>query len=176
MKNFYRKNKSNVDLFESYALQLVSGMLLYERIKIQQKKLYLEAITKLIFHYEKEYCRDSHKRLLEKLKSISINSFSVVEHIFKIEFEKSQQVKFEYNGKSIDEVFGSETEERKMQSVENWIKFVKRPLPKCFQTYIENLHEDEKERLRELYREFHEKKENIHRVFEEIDYETGEIL
>jgi hypothetical protein len=27
-----------------------------------------------------------------------------------------------------------------------------------------------------LYREFHEKKENIHRVFEEIDYETGEIL
>jgi hypothetical protein len=37
------------------------------------------------------------------------------------------------NGKSIDEVFGSETEERKMQSVENWIKFVKRPLPKCFQ-------------------------------------------
>jgi hypothetical protein len=49
-----------------------------------------------------------------------------------------------------------------MQSVENWIKFVKRPLPKCFQAYIENLHEDEKERLRELYREFHEKKENIH--------------
>jgi hypothetical protein len=43
------------------------------------------------------------------------------------------------NGKSIDEVFGSETEERKMQSVENWIKFVKRPLPKCFQAYIENL-------------------------------------
>jgi hypothetical protein len=42
-------------------------------------------------------------------------------------------------------VFGSENEERKMQSVENWIKFVKRPLPKCFQTYIENLHEDEKE-------------------------------
>jgi hypothetical protein len=35
------------------------------------------------------------------------------------------------NGKSIDEVFGSENEERKMQSVENWIKFVKRPLPKC---------------------------------------------
>jgi hypothetical protein len=34
----------------------------------------------------------------------------------------------------------------------------------------------EKERLRELYREWHEKKENIHRVFEEIDYETGEIL
>jgi hypothetical protein len=32
MENFYRKNKSNVDLFESYALQLVSGMLLYERI------------------------------------------------------------------------------------------------------------------------------------------------
>jgi hypothetical protein len=27
------------------------------------------------------------------------------------------------------------------------------------------LHEDEKERLRELYREWHEKKENIHRVF-----------
>jgi hypothetical protein len=26
------------------------------------------------------------------------------------------------------------------------------------------------------YREWHEKKENIHRVFEEIDYETGEIL
>jgi hypothetical protein len=46
----------------------------------------------------------------------------------------------------------------------NWIKFVKRPLPKCFQTYIENLHENEKERLRELYREFHEKKENIHRI------------
>jgi hypothetical protein len=46
---------------------------------------------------------------------------------------------------------------------------------KCFQAYIENLHEDEKERLRELYREFHEKKENIHRVFEKIDYETGEI-
>jgi hypothetical protein len=55
MKNFYRKNKSNVDLFESYALQLVSGMLLYERIKLQQKKLYLEAIKNLIFRYEKEY-------------------------------------------------------------------------------------------------------------------------
>jgi hypothetical protein len=38
MENIYRKNKSNVDLFESYALQLVSGMLLYERIKLQQKK------------------------------------------------------------------------------------------------------------------------------------------
>jgi Na+/H+-translocating membrane pyrophosphatase len=48
MENFYRKNKSNVDLFESYALQLVSGMLLYERIKLKQKKLYLEAIKNLI--------------------------------------------------------------------------------------------------------------------------------
>jgi hypothetical protein len=55
MKNFYRKNKSNVDLFESYALQLVSGMLLYERIKLQQKKLYLEAIKNLIFQYEHQY-------------------------------------------------------------------------------------------------------------------------
>ena len=249
MKNFYRKNKSNVDLFESYALQLVSGMLLYERIKLQQKKLYLEAIKNLIFQYEHQYNDDSHDRLLEKLKQTTIDSFSTVEHFFKIEFgeNKQDEVKFEYNyealermfnnsptekkleyvrgwlkcppkalppcflawvkslpeneketlrklraetvrrhkeglipvdnnGKSIDEVFGSETEERKMQSVENWIKFVKRPLPKCFQAYIENLHEDEKERLRELYREFHEKKENIHRVFEEIDYETGEIL
>ena len=249
MNNLYRKKKSNVDLFDSYSLQLVSGMLLYERIKIQQKKLYLEAIKNLIFKYEHQYNDDSHDRLLEKLKQTTIDSFSTVEHFFKIEFgeNKQDEVKFEYNyealermfnsspaekklrhvrdwlkrppkalppcflawvkslpeneketlrklraetvrrhkeglipvdnnGKSIDEVFGSENEEQKMQSVENWIKFVKRPLPKCFQAYIENLHEDEKERLRELYREFHEKKENIHRVFEEIGYETGEIL
>jgi hypothetical protein len=38
------------------------------------------------------------------------------------------------------------------------------------------LHEDEKERLRELYREFHEKKENIHLSIGRVDYETGEIL
>jgi hypothetical protein len=56
-RNFfsYRKKKSIVDLFESYALQLVSGMLLYERIKLQQKKLYLEAIKNLIFQYEHQY-------------------------------------------------------------------------------------------------------------------------
>jgi hypothetical protein len=249
MNNFYRKKEGNVDLFDSYALQLVSGMLLYERIKLQQKKLYLEAIKNLIFQYEHQYNDDSHDRLLEKLKETTIDSFSTVEHFFKIEFgeNKQDEVKFEYNyealermfndsttekkleyvrgwlkrppralppcflawvkslpeneketlrklraetvrrhkeglipadnnGKSIDEVFGSENEERKMQSVENWIKYCKRPLPKCFQAYIENLHEDEKERLRELYREFHEKKENIHLSIGKVDYETGEIL
>jgi hypothetical protein len=57
-------------------------MLLYERIKLQQKKLYLEAIKNLIFQYEKEYNDDSHDRLLEKLKETTIDSFSTVKHFF----------------------------------------------------------------------------------------------
>jgi hypothetical protein len=126
MENIYRKNKSNVDLFDSYALQLVSGMLLYERIKLQQKKLYLTQAKK-----------QGGKFLGGRFsQSLTCRNF----------FSAGEALNIISNA------------ERKMQSVENWIKFVKRPLPKCFQTYIENLHEDEKERLRELYREFHEKK------------------
>jgi hypothetical protein len=75
------------------------GMLLYERIKLQQKKLYLEAIKNLIFQYEHQYNDDSHEILLEKLKQTTIDSFSTVEHFFKIEFgeNKQDEVKFSYS-------------------------------------------------------------------------------
>ncbi|VVM26638.1 hypothetical protein BSPWISOXPB_4375, partial [uncultured Gammaproteobacteria bacterium] len=95
------------DLFESYALQLVSGMLLYERIKLQQKKLYLDAVKNLIIKYEKKYHEKSHLRLLEKLKQTTIDSFSTVEHFFKIEFgeNKQDEVKFEYNYEALEKMF-----------------------------------------------------------------------
>jgi hypothetical protein len=42
--NKYKKTKSNNELFDQFALEIVSRMLLFERIKLQSKALYLEAI------------------------------------------------------------------------------------------------------------------------------------
>jgi hypothetical protein len=38
-----------------------------------------------------------------------------------------------------------------MQAVENWLKYCKIPLPKCFKEFIEKQTEGEKDRLREIY-------------------------
>jgi hypothetical protein len=48
----------------------------------------------------------SNKRLLEKLKGVNIDSFSTVEHIFKIEFgeNKQDEVKFEYNYEALERI------------------------------------------------------------------------
>jgi hypothetical protein len=40
-------------------------------------------------------------------------------------------------GKNIDQVFSEYQERQKMQAVENWLKYCKRPLPKCFKEFIE---------------------------------------
>jgi hypothetical protein len=62
--------------------------------KLKQKNLYLEAIKNLIIKYEKKYNDDSHDRLLEKLKQTTIDSFSTVEHFFKIEFGENKPFSF----------------------------------------------------------------------------------
>jgi hypothetical protein len=54
-------------------------------------------------------------------------------------------------GKNIDQVFSEYQERQKMQAVENWLKYCKRPLPKCFKEFIEKQAEGEKDRLREIY-------------------------
>jgi hypothetical protein len=45
-------SKSNDELFDEYSLQIVSAMLLYERIKLSSKSLYLTAIKKEIYKYK----------------------------------------------------------------------------------------------------------------------------
>jgi Zn-dependent M32 family carboxypeptidase len=79
-------------------------------------------------------------------------------------------------GKNIDQVFSEYQEIQKIQAVENWLKYCKRPLPKCFKEFIEGQTEGEKERLREVYAEANGSKKDIHRVLEKIDFETGEII
>jgi hypothetical protein len=66
------------------------------------------------------------------LKNYQLLFALVFQAVYHGNHHKEGLITVDNNGKSIDEVFGSENEERKMQSVENWIKFVKRPLPKCF--------------------------------------------
>jgi hypothetical protein len=74
--------------------------------------LYLDAIKSLIFQYEHQYNDDSHDRLLEKLKQTTIDSFSTVEHFFKIEFgeNKQDEVKFEYNYEALERMFNNSPE------------------------------------------------------------------
>jgi hypothetical protein len=56
-----------------------------------------------------------------------------------VSFLRSLNVCFSNNGKSIDQVFSEYQERQKMQAVENWLKYCKRPLPKCFKEFIEKV-------------------------------------
>jgi hypothetical protein len=247
--NKYKKTKGNNELFEQFALEIVSRMLLFERIKLQSKALYLEAIKEEIYKYEDTYHQEAHDRLVLKLSETKIQSFETVVHIFKIEFQPpastqkliehdenalaemfyhcSEDKKLEHvrnwlkrppralpkcyldwvkqlpedekqtlrdlrkettrrfnegflsqdnAGKNIDQVFSEYQERQKMQAVENWLKYCKRPLPKCFKEFIEKQTEGEKDRLREIYTDSHGSKNAIHRVLDKIDFETGEII
>jgi hypothetical protein len=65
-------------------LVVVSAMLLYERIKLSSKSLYLTAIKKEIYKYEDVYHQAAHDRLVDKLLPFLIftkylvNAFSII--------------------------------------------------------------------------------------------------
>jgi hypothetical protein len=152
--NRYKETKSNDELFDDYSLQIVSALLLYERIKVSMKGLYLTAIKKEIYKYEDVYHQAAHDSLVDKLGRTKIQGFETVEHIFKIEFPPivPNQITIEHTG-SLEDMFYLCSEDKKLELVINWLKRPPRALPKCYLDWVKTLPEAEKKTLRALRKE-----------------------
>jgi hypothetical protein len=63
-----------------------------------------------------------------------------------------------------------------MQAVENWLKYCKRPLPKCFKEFIEKQTEGEKDRLRDIYTDVIKTKKTQSSLFQPICFSMNVFL